>query len=609
MDKLKESFTETLEKLKNNKFYVGLWCVALLTIVAVNITTKTSYKFVGVTDSKEVNINSKHAVVIKSINVLPGQAVKQGQLLLELKREDLTLRINEVSGKLEELTAQFKLNAELNSNIKSLRKYKKRKTKKKINEKEEDDLLSIQMRSLEKELQLLYKEKEELYIFSSFDGNIGSINYKVGESVSPFDPIMTMHKKTPTVVRGYIHEKLSHKVEVNKKVVISSLNTTGSKIIASVKSVGNRIIEFPERFRRSAAEKIWGREVIIQIPENNPFLLGEKVFMELSENEKVTIMSRTIADDIVVDGNYDYNTINIDRGDFTENLIEPSGVIYIKDLNKSLMISDDNIEDKPLLYLLNSDGSLDPHVIAVEGLDSIKDMEAIAQDKDDNIYLISSQSPNKKGKVTSARKLLVKAQRNGVNVKMTAKVSLYDLLNKLAKKNKYAPWVKFLKSSSKTRKKGKVELDVEGMVYSNGDLLLGLRNPVGRKKEVAVLRITNIDKVFTDSTLERDQVALAKVIELPTLRKDDRHEGISDLMIHEDDLIIVTANNRGKNKGRVLKTSLSQIDGEVIEIVHYSDHKPEGITLDEKKGEFIVVFDTNDAKGKVIMSKFSGDLK
>ena len=245
MKTLKEIISRLTAFMPENKLYVGVWLFAVLIIVGFNLQNNKTHKFVGVTDSKEVNINSKHAVVIKSINVIPGQPVKSGQLLVELEREDLRQQINEVSHNLEELRAEFKLNSDLTLNLKSIKtKIKKSKLAKNADNNEDEALISIQIRSLETRLSYLKKEEEELYIFSSFDGHIGSVNYKNGESASPFEPILTMHKTTPTFVRGYIHENLSHHIAVDKKVTIKALSSK-QQVVGVIKSVGTRIIEFP----------------------------------------------------------------------------------------------------------------------------------------------------------------------------------------------------------------------------------------------------------------------------------------------------------------------------------------------------------------------------
>lgn len=605
MKTLKDIITRLRAFMPENRLYVGVWLFAVLIIVGFNFQAKKTHKFVGVTDSKEVNINSKHAVVIKSINVIAGQPIKSGQLLVELEREDLRQQINEVSHNLEELRAEFKLNSALTLNLKSIKTTRKRKGKSANAKKtgEDEALISIQIRSLENRLAFLKKEEEELYIFSNFDGHIGSVNYKNGESASPFDPILTMHKTTPTFVRGYIHENLSHHIAVDKRVTIKALSSK-QEVVGVIKSVGTRIIEFPERFRRSLNSKIWGREVMVQLPKDNTYLLGEKVFMEMGGNQEgLQVIRRSLADNNIQTTLTPFNLIPILRGTNSDQNIEPSGLVYIKDFNKFMMVSDDNEGNKSLVYLLNSDGQLDSHIINIEGLKEIKDMESIAEDEDGHIYIASSLSPSSSGRISDKRKLLVKMKRDGLKLSVVSKINLYDQLNKLvkAKINQDLEWVKFLTNKKNSKdlklrgKKNKLRIDIEGLIVKDNNIYLGLRNPIKSSREVVILKISNASTVFDGEKILSNQVSMWKKIALPVLRSTDRHEGISDMMIKDGVIYFLTASNKHKNMGRLLKVSVGS-DTTAKELVHFENYKPEGLAYDPTLSELVVTFDNNQGE-------------
>ena len=48
-----------------------------------------------------------------------------------------------------------------------------------------------------------------------------------------------------------------------------------------VKTLGSRIVEIPPRLRKIKELKTFGREIIIEIPSDNPFLQKEKVILNL----------------------------------------------------------------------------------------------------------------------------------------------------------------------------------------------------------------------------------------------------------------------------------------------------------------------------------------
>jgi len=146
--------------------------------------------------------------------------------------------------------------------------------------------LTAKIESLKKEIELLTAAKEKLLIHSENNGIIGSVHFKRGEKVSPFVSILTIYTRSPSYVKGFIHENVYSRISVNDPVVVTSLSdkTVSDGIVVGV---GSRIIEFPERLRKRPEMKIWGREIQIKISENNDFLLGEKVIIQ-SKYEKTS---------------------------------------------------------------------------------------------------------------------------------------------------------------------------------------------------------------------------------------------------------------------------------------------------------------------------------
>ena len=127
------------------------------------------------------------------------------------------------------------------------------------------------------------KEKDALIISSKFSGIVSDVNYQIGENVSAFDPIISLYTKHPTYVKGYIHEKSYHKVAIDDSVKITALANTNKSYVGRVVNVGSQIIEFPRRLVKSKDFKVYGLEVIVELPDNN-LLQGEKVLMSFSRS-------------------------------------------------------------------------------------------------------------------------------------------------------------------------------------------------------------------------------------------------------------------------------------------------------------------------------------
>ncbi|MDY6950410.1 MAG: hypothetical protein SWE60_02780 [Thermodesulfobacteriota bacterium] len=289
----------------------GAWplYIALVIVFAAVIWITFSYKrestsFCGIAETMEIAVTSENATEIKRINVVEGQSVIRGQRLVELEDPKLTMQINDISHELERRKAEYDINKALAANLKSIGKgedYGELTTSHlpalSVNPLDvETDLdqrpatepespAEIQVRQLEEKLSLLKLEQSKLNICAEISGIIGSVNLKPGEKAAPFTPILTLHTRTPLFIKGYIHEDVYSDVSIDQRVGVKSLTDTGNSITGTIVGVGARVVEYPVRLRKNAIVQAWGREVVIEIPEDNPFILGEKVLINVSGNK------------------------------------------------------------------------------------------------------------------------------------------------------------------------------------------------------------------------------------------------------------------------------------------------------------------------------------
>ena len=116
-----------------------------------------------------------------------------------------------------------------------------------------------------------------ILIFSPVTGVVGTVNAKEGETVAPFAAVLTVHTENPSYVKGFIHENVHNRIALGDAAEIIPLANGNKRVVGSVMGVGSRIVEFPERLRRRPDVQVWGREVLIKLPDDNGLLLGEKV--------------------------------------------------------------------------------------------------------------------------------------------------------------------------------------------------------------------------------------------------------------------------------------------------------------------------------------------
>jgi multidrug resistance efflux pump len=136
---------------------------------------------------------------------------------------------------------------------------------------------------LEKELDYYTTKKEKETIVAPTDGLIGNIHCKEDEKISSFTPLVTFYEESPTLVIGYIHEDLLLKVNLQDVVTVFSTSRPEIHNTGIIKTLGSRIVEIPPRIRKIKELKTFGREVIIEIPPDNPFLQKEKVTLTLNQ--------------------------------------------------------------------------------------------------------------------------------------------------------------------------------------------------------------------------------------------------------------------------------------------------------------------------------------
>ncbi len=333
-----------VKKMNKFKQIIILWMVVVGLLFYFNANLDHfNGSFYGIAENNEFVVSYGDLVEIKSIEVVSGQNVEKGQLLIEVTKPGLDQRIGEIQDRLVELESQksstfqekqslisqleaqikaknseiqnqirqietqYKINKSLTANLKSIQPSRDtaqtNPTKVRINALRKDlelmtapiklqieqlqsqqmsnnNPLSIQIENLRKELKGLQAEKEKLTVYAKSEGVIGMVAFKNGEIVSPYTPILSVSSKTPSYVKGFIHESSMNTVSIHDQIKISTINNETKSIQGEIVGIGSGITEFPERLRKNVEVRLWGREIQVKIPENNHFLLGEKLILE-----------------------------------------------------------------------------------------------------------------------------------------------------------------------------------------------------------------------------------------------------------------------------------------------------------------------------------------
>lgn len=638
--------------------------------------------FYGIADTKEIAISSESAVEIRRITVAQGQLVSRGDTLLELHNPDLELRLSQISHELnelrarktahatlskseilqlkaqqaervseiraeiKELEAQYDINRQLVSELRSLARDKDAPTgsneaKNPVQIKleslrqllalvqdpsrvyegrlvnalsSEGDPLTEQVSQREDELRILNEDRKRLIILAQIDGLIGSVNFKMGEKVSPFTPIMTLHAASPSFVRGYIHEDVYSQVAVKQKVRVRSNQNRRHDVEGLVVGVGARIVEYPERLRKRADILIWGREIIIRLPPENRFLLGEKVLISLPGATGLPGAKRPEGSVSADSGARDIQapparasaglTAGLPGGAVEVPGVEASGLLFLPDLKRFLVISDETEKHKAMVHLMDTAFRIDK-TVPIRGLDEMDDMEAVAEDGSGAVFILSSQSRTKKGKLPEHRKLLIKTRRKGDDLELQGRITLLDALEKASMADAGKDWAAFLRTGL-----AEESIDMEGMAVRGGDLYLGFKAPLLDGKAV-ILRLSGIDSLMAGKALAAPAVSIWKTLDL----KDSRTStacGIADLIFLDGDAYLLSTGTpadggrdasagSGEDRHAGSLWVLRKDAAAPVELRDFAGAKPEGLAHVAAGKSFYIAFDNGSKRPSQVL--------
>lgn len=543
--------------------------------------------FLGIADSKELQINFEYPVEVKRIHVIQGQNVRKGDLLLELDQSELNTKIRDVDFRMNRLQSEITLRKEIGRIIPKAKNITK-------NAGQFMDPMQSEINDLLKEKDYLEKKKRNLYVFSPAEGVVGTINYKMGEKADAFTTIVTLVNNSPTFVTGFINEGLD--VNLTEGQVVKVRSATRSNVVSTavIKSIGRRTVEMPLRLLKFQNMMAYGREVTLELSENNQLLIGEKVAVDPSK-PFLSFMAMANASKVGAAGLFETSShfslkkMDIPSSLYEQTKFEPSGAIWLADLNKYLVISDDTNESHtPLLFLMNRDGSIDAASLRINGLSEIMDIESIAQDEQ-FIYLLSSQSRNSSGDIKKHRSLIVKVKRQGLELTAVSSFELRPLLLSAMSKSEN----KELQTLASTIQMSTVkngDLDIEGMTLVGNDILVALKSPQAEGNESLILRLVNKDYIFTNKFFHPQQVQLeAKLsFEGKTETADDNKMGLSDLVYSNGNYYISTTCKKA-NCSAIWKTN--KLAGDNLKLLKtFPVNQLEGIAIGHKN-EILGVFD------------------
>ena len=138
-------------------------------------------------------------------------------------------------------------------------------------------------------------------------------------------------------------------------------------------------------------------------------------------------------------------------------------------------------------------------------------------------------------------------------------------------------------------------LDIEGMTFFEGGLLLGLKAPQDAAGQARLLRLRlgTGEKHLKALSLEPYRNVL-----LPTCRAQ-APGGVSDLFLDGDTLYLTSTLPEGPPCGSAWRLSIASTSSLPVKLEDYEGFKPEGVARDAG-GHLFVLFDAGDAPPRLI---------
>ncbi len=379
---------------------------------------------------------------------------------------------------------------------------------------------------------------------------------------------------------------------LDDKVKILSLagggvaNTARPVFIGQVVGVGSRIVPYPKRLSKHQDLQLWGREILVRIPEQNDLILGEKVMIEsggaqgllerIFGSKPSQAKSRAQSRRAPVQAAKP-KPVGSGEAKAIQDLqhhVEASAVHYLPDIKRYLLLSDDTPQKRPLLFLMDASGRVTDEV-QIQGLKKVNDLEAIAAGEGQTLYLACSQNRSRKGKLKRSRRLLLRVKRQGKRITLDGKVDLHTLLNSAAAAAVGAPWAKFIG--------GAADVDLEGLAYRDGALLLGYKAPLAAGRSL-ILRLGQLDALFNKRQIPAGAVSI--FLRLRLQRKGaSRQEHISGLTYRGGQLLITSTAKGQGSLWRLTKANTPAL------VRAFDGLRPEGLALSPDPKRLIVVFD------------------
>lgn len=285
-----------------------------------------------------------------------------------------------------------------------------------------------------------------------------------------------------------------------------------------------------------------------------------------------------------------------------QSRFEPSGLLWWPAWQRYIVVSDDtgladsDNEHQPWVFSMNAQGQVDADPIAIVGVEEVTDLESISAFGPNTVLLLASQSKSKKGKRKPPRCQLILAGVGPRQLRSRGAVDFSQLLLDAAQGPGGSGWLQGLGLRWSPAKllpsRRDFALDIEGMLWWQGQLLLGLKSPQDAQGQALLWTIKAPQELMASGQLRREQIRIFARLSLRvTTSKGPQPGGIADLIALTDQelLVAVTAPSDPQRQDGALWQWRPGNPPQMLRT--FTGLKAEGLSLGPKSRDLMVVFD------------------
>jgi hypothetical protein len=503
--------------------------------LAHSMTSAPSIK--GFVDTHSFGVSSAQKGIVRKIHVHLGEHVTAGQIVAELEPGLLDSEIATATAERQRLIAATR-----------------------AGNPDEHGLQAIDAK-----LEHLAEKRDAIHLRAPVDGTVELLNAHPGDPVNADAPIATIVTADTRHVIACVPEARVGEVDIGSTADVSP-SVGGGHLHGVVESMTPAISELPPRCQPVVAKpRIYGRIAMIALDRAAGALPGETELVAFGPRVQPSAVP-------VATEAPSPQPITVPLALSALSRVEASGLVWVQSLDRYIVVSDETGakgRHAPWLFSMSRRGVLDPDPIVVSELTELDDIESIASDERDGLWVLASQSKSEKGNRPPARELLAHLVPEGIGYRADKQVALAPLLA--------GTQIDLDK------------LDIEGMAFRKGALYLGLKSPAVAGK-ATILKVASPERLFANDAAGA-QISVFGQVALPVLSDGKQVTGgIADMTFVSETALVVAATAPGARQQDGVLYLVRTSDFTAVPVQTFPDLKPEGVAL-SPDGRLAVVFD------------------